>query len=81
MLGMPEPVGAMDVNLNGRFTRDEAIEATSMRFVLDQLAKTFMQNRKSRKQREWHRQDTSDQRPRPESARGPSSRPLVISAG
>ena len=63
LLGMPEPVAAMDVNLNGRITQDEAIEAATMRFealetlhrgylTLAQLPKTYMQNRKPRKPRE-----------------------------
>jgi len=68
LLGMPEPVAAMDVNLNGRITRQEVIDAAEQRFEfldtehrgylqLDNLPPTFAQQRKGHGHRSERRQD------------------------
>lgn len=62
LLGFPEPVAAMDVNLNGRITRDEALEAASLRFdsldtehrgylAFDKLPQTPAEQRRGRDHR------------------------------
>ena len=54
LLGIPEPVASMDVNINGRVSREEASDAADTRFdaldtthrgylTFDQLPQTFVQ--------------------------------------